>query len=232
MKLAVMQPYLFPYLGYFQLVAAVDKFVFYDDVNFIKNGWINRNRLILAGQVRYFTVPLAGASAFQPINQVVVQPDGVWRRKIAASLKQSYAKAPSFEPIYDLACGILFSAERHIGQLAQNSVKAVADYLGLATQFAASTDAYHNTKLRGAARVLDICRQEGAEDYYNLPGGTALYDPALFEQRSIRLHFLQPELKPYRQFADAFHPALSILDVLMFHDRLAARELLRTEARP
>ena len=73
MKLAIMQPYLFPYLGYFQLIAAVDKFVFYDDVNFIKNGWINRNRLLISGKVNYITIPLSGASSFLKINQVLVQ---------------------------------------------------------------------------------------------------------------------------------------------------------------
>ena len=72
MKLAIMQPYIFPYLGYFQLLNSVDHFVFYDDVNFIKGGWVNRNQLLINNQNKFFTVPLKKIISFTPINEVEI----------------------------------------------------------------------------------------------------------------------------------------------------------------
>ena len=100
MKLAIMQPYFLPYLGYFQLAARVDKFVFYDDVNFIKNGWINRNRLLVGGEARYFTIPLRDASSFARIADVGVQPAATWRRKMLDTVRQAYGRAPGFAELH------------------------------------------------------------------------------------------------------------------------------------
>lgn len=229
MKLAIMQPYLFPYIGYFQLMAAVDKFVFYDDVNFIKNGWINRNRLFLAGDVRYITIPLTSASSFLKINQIVVQSSDVWRKKISESIRHSYSKAPYFPSINNIICDVLSSGENKISNLAKNSVIAIADYLGLKTRFVMSSALYKNENLNGVARVLDICHEEKANQYYNLPGGKDLYDEKLFKLNGMDLCFIRPELKGYRQFSTDFHPGLSIIDVLMFNDRDIVREMLNTK---
>src|ERR1043165_6867498 len=117
-----MQPYLFPYLGYYQLAAAVDRFVFYDDVKFIKNGWINRNRLFLSGDVRYFTVPLLGASSTSSIAQVGVQPGEVWRRKILESIAQSYVQAPQLVPVMAVVSEVLGNPQTDsMGTLAKQS---------------------------------------------------------------------------------------------------------------
>lgn len=218
MRLAIMQPYFFPYLGYFQLLARVDRFVFYDDVNFIKNGWINRNRLLLSGEVRYFTVPLAGASPFVSISQVGIQPAAHWRRKMLESIRQSYAKAPCFEPVFQLVTGVLAGESAGIGELAKRSVTAVASYLGLPADFVWTSAAYANDTLAGSERVLDICGREGAHEYWNLPGGRELYDAASFAARGVELHFLEPHLPEYPQGGGGFQRGLSIVDVLMWNE--------------
>lgn len=226
MKLAIMQPYLFPYLGYFQLVRRVDRFVFYDDVNYINRGWVNRNRLSISGRTAWFTFPLSGASQHQKINEVQIQPDGAWRRKLLASVRHSYAKAPYFEQAYVLLADMVESPEPSLSIIARESVVTVARYLGLDTEFVCSTGRYGNEALRGPERVLDICRREGATEYHNLPGGTAMYSPEPFAAAGVALRFVQPELPAYRQSRLPFQPGLSILDVLMFNDRATTLRLL------
>lgn len=230
MKLAIMQPYLFPYLGYYKLLAQADKWVFYDDVNFIKNGWINRNRLYLAGAVRYITAPLANASSFARICDIDVQPGAAWRDKIRDSVRLSYAKAPHYRAVAAILDAVLAGADPRIGALAKHSVTAIAAYLDLRTEFVMSSAGYGNAELKGVERVLDICARERASDYLNLPGGRALYDPAVFRARGVELGFVEAELAPYPQFAPRFEPGLSMLDVLMFNDRQRARALLGVAA--
>ena len=227
MRLAIMQPYLFPYIGYFQLAASVDKFVFYDDVNFIKHGWINRNRLYLNGAVRYFTIPLSGASPFLKIRQIDVQPGALWKKKMLESVRHSYSKAPYFKAANDLLQATLDSGESSIAAIARTSVRAVCAYAGLGTQFIESSAIYGNDELSGAQRVLDICQREQASDYFNPPGGRALYSEDDFSAAGVKLHFVDPCLRAYRQFGGEFQPGLSILDALMFNDARAVRELVK-----
>jgi WbqC-like protein family len=227
MKLALMQPYLFPYIGYFQLLAQVDRFVFYDDVNFIKNGWINRNRLLLHGEPRYFTVPLRDASPFRKIRDVEVAAATGWRRTIRESIRHAYGKAAHFAAVAALVERVLETETTRIGELAKASVRAVVDHLGLGTELVDSSGRYGNESLSGAARVVDICRREGASDYYNAPGGRSLYDADEFARHGIALHFVAPEAIEYRQGGAAFVPGLSIIDVLMHNDAAQTRELLR-----
>lgn len=226
MKLAIMQPYLFPYIGYFQLVAAVDKFVFYDDVNFIKNGWINRNRLLLADEVRYITVPLHGASPFLKINEVAMQGNGPWQTKMLESLRHSYRKAPHFDQINKLFSEVIFSKWLNIAEMARHSVLLIARYLQLDTDFVMSSAVYGNAHLHGAERVIDICLKEQASRYYNLPGGRHLYDETVFAGHGIDLCFLETAIVPYRQGTPVFQPGLSMLDVLMFNDVASVQAML------
>ncbi|AOK45599.1 MULTISPECIES: WbqC family protein [Burkholderia] len=231
MKLAIMQPYLFPYVGYFQLAASVDAFVFYDDVNYIKNGWINRNRMLLDGRPHYFTVPLAGASPSQKIADVRIQPPERWRRKVLEALRHGYGKAPHYARVSELVGDVLCCATAHMSTLATRSVIEVCNYLGIDARFVMSSAGYGNDALKGAQRVLDICVRERAARYVNLPGGRTLYDDAAFAARGIALEFIEPNLEPYRQFGAEFVPGLSIIDVLMFNDATEARAMLMQEAR-
>ena len=226
MKLALMQPYLFPYIGYFQLLSQVDRFVFYDDVNFIKNGWINRNRLGLNGTPKYFTVPLNNASSFQKICDVAITSTGAWRRKLGESIRHAYSRAPHFAEVSTLVQRVFDTDTCHIGQLAKSSVRQVADYLDLSTEFVDSSAIYGNAGLHGAERVLDICQLEQASDYYNVPGGRALYESAAFTKHGVRLHFVEPLPFKYAQNGSEFLPSLSIIDVLMYNEPSRARGLL------
>ncbi|WP_250482929.1 WbqC family protein [Caballeronia sp. GaOx3] len=229
MRLAIMQPYFFPYIGYFQLVAAVDRFVFYDDVNYIKNGWINRNRVLAGAGDRYITVPLSGASPSAKIRDVPMQPREVWLRKMLESLRHTYAKAPHYARVSALVERSLSASTDHISTLASQTVVDVCQYLDIDTEFVATSTQYGNAELKSTDRVLDICAKERARVYVNLPGGRALYDEATFHSNDIELAFIQPNLSAYAQFEHAFRPGLSILDVLMFNTPDRVRAMLSTE---
>jgi hypothetical protein len=225
MKLVVMQPYFFPYLGYFQLLHACDTFVFYDDVNYIKNGWINRNRLLLDGKPHYFTVPLAGASPFEPIDETrfeAAQPR--WKRKMLETFRAAYRRAPNGDRTIALVEQALAADTDRIGELARRSVRSVLDLLGLRRDIRESSRAYGNGDLSGQERVLDICRRERASIYINAPGGRGLYEERAFRSAGIELRFLGSRLASYPQGEAAFVPGLSILDAIAWCDleRVAA----------
>lgn len=222
MKLAIMQPYLFPYLGYFQLLAAVDRFVVYDDVAYIKGGWVNRNRWLVGGKPAYFTVPVRDASSFRSIADTEVA-SGPWPRKLLATFRQEYGRAPYFPAAMALLERIVGLDEPSIGRRAVASVRAVAAHLGLTTDFVESSAGYGNADLRAAARVIDICRREGAVVYVNAIGGQALYNRDEFADRGIALRFLRSVPTAYQQFNETYVPGLSILDVIAYCSPQAIR---------
>lgn len=216
MKLVIMQPYFFPYLGYFQLLHAADRFVFYDDVNYIKNGWINRNRLLLRGQPHFFTVPLQGASPFAPIRETRFDAeDSRWRRKMIGTFQLAYKGAPYRAQGMQLVESVLQSANGSIADLARDSVVAVMRHLGLERSVQPSSIAYGNAHLRGEERVLDICRREGASMYINAPGGRGLYHRRAFDAQAVELRFLAGRLPAYEQDGPQFVAGLSIVDIVM-----------------
>lgn len=229
MKIAIMQPYFFPYAGYFSLISCVDKFVFYDDVSFIKNGWINRNRLLISGAVRYFTIPLCGASSNLKISEVVFQDKASWERKMLEGIRQSYAKAPFFKETFDLIREVLCVETNSISDVAKRSVRLTSERLGFSISFIDSSSSYNNSDLRGERRLIDICRKEGGSEYYNPVGGKKLYDPKDFLDANLKLSFVSGELKPYRQFDGGFQSGLSVLDMMMFNSYEACRELISEE---
>ncbi|WP_176314457.1 WbqC family protein [Burkholderia vietnamiensis] len=226
MRLAIMQPYLFPYLGYFQLAAAVDRFVFYDDVAFIKNGWINRNRILLSGCAHYLTVPLAGAGSSHRIGDVRMQPRERWLPRLRESLRHAYARAPYYPTVSALFERVVSYETDSIGDLAAHSVVEVCRFVGIGPEFVATSSGYGNDALKGQARVLDICARERARTYVNLPGRRNLYHRAAFAETGLELEFIEPGLPAYPQFGAAFVPGLSILDVLMFNHVDKVRAML------
>lgn len=223
-----MQPYFFPYLGYFQLIDAVDQFVFYDDVNFIKNGWINRNRLAGANLWHYFTVPLAGASSNLLIREVrFAADDWRWRRKMFARMSTDYRKAPFREVGLELLERTLTQDTDRISELAKKSILSVMSCLGITREVANSGVRYDNRDLSGTDRVIDICRIEAAQSYINLPGGRELYDRGKFLEAGIDLRFVEPNLLLYPQGEAPFQPGLSVLDALMWCGPEGTKKLLR-----
>ncbi|HEX8397609.1 MAG TPA: WbqC family protein [Pyrinomonadaceae bacterium] len=225
MKIAVMQPYLFPYIGYFQLLNAVDKFVVFDDVNFIKKGWINRNNILVNGQKYLFTVPLKDASQNKLIKEIEIA-EGDWQKKFLKTLSQSYKKAEFFDETFALIEKTVYSGESFIAKLILGSLLLLKDALGINTEIVPSSEIYNNRELKAQDRILDICKQEKASEYVNPAGGTELYDRRNFSENGVKLFFLKPQPFTYRQFGDEFVPHLSIIDVLMFNGAAGTRELL------
>lgn len=228
MKLGIMQPYLFPYLGYFQLISAVDVFVIYDDVAFIKQGWINRNQLLLHGRLHLFSVPLEGASSKRAIRDTALSLREYprWKDKFLKTVALAYSKAPRYEPTHELLTTVLDAAPGSIGELASRSILAVCQALALLTRIEPSSTIYENGNLHAQDRVLDICAREAATVYINASGGRKLYAKDAFAIRGVELRFLRSRLPPYPQFNHEFVRGLSILDVLMFNSPEAVRRMM------
>ena len=222
MKLALMQPYLFPYLGYFQLIRAVDAFVVYDDVNYIKGGWINRNYILANGDRQLITLPLQGASPNKLINQVEVGG----QHKILQSIRHAYGKAPQYSTVFPLIEDILMQSEKNLARFLDYQLWRICDYLGLHPKWHISSGLQKDNELRGQDKVLAICEKLGATHYINVPGGRSLYDQQSFAARGMQLSFIQPKAVSYRQFGKEFVPNLSIIDVMMFNDREQCAGLL------
>jgi hypothetical protein len=218
MNLVVMQPYLFPYLGYFQLIAAANRFVIYDDVNFIKGGWINRNQILIQGQPHMFTVPLSDPSPNRKICDIQLNVKTNWKSKFLQTISQSYSRAPYFVDAFSLVKRILDRPGiQSITDLVNVSLNEIIAYLALEVELVSSSKIYGNDQLRAQERIIDICQKEQASFYINASGGKELYDGASFEKAGFCLQFLQPELLPYPQIGKQteFIAGLSIIDVLM-----------------
>lgn len=224
-----MQPYIFPYLGYFQLINAVDKFVFYDDVNFIKGGWISRNHILLNGNKNLFTIPLKGASSFQTINETLIHSELYfkWKKKFLKSLEQSYKKAPYFDIVYSMILKNIDIKHTSIADLCINNIEQVANYLELKTVFELSSEKYSNTKnMERTERLISICKLNNATTYINPIGGKKLYHKDIFKKKNINLFFIQNQLPVYCQFNNDFIAGLSIIDVLMFNSKENVKKML------
>lgn len=226
MSIAIMQPYVFPYIGYFQLVNAVRKFIFLDDVMFIKGGWINRNNILVNRQVYQFTIPLEKVSQNVPINETRLYNQGQWKTKLLRTIEQAYCRAPMFEPVFTLIKSVFESQSEFISDLAHNSVIHTSRYLEIDVDFINSSAIYNNYDLKAEARIIDICLREHAKIYINPIGGRSLYNSNNFEQHGIDLQFLNPRHLKYSQFGSAFYPSLSIIDVLMFNTKEKCCEYL------
>ncbi|MEO5569300.1 MAG: WbqC family protein [Bacteroidia bacterium] len=228
-KIAIMQPYIFPFIGYFQLINAVDKFIIYDDVNFIKQGWINRNNILVNGKSFSFSIPLHDISSFRLINETEVNEKLYlnWVNKFMKTIELNYAKAPYLQNIFNLIRSVFLSGENKISRIAGLSINKVCNYLQLPITIINTSAVYNNAHLKNFERVLDICKIEEADTYVNASGGQKLYKKEKFKEQSINLFFIKPISKKYLQFKNEFVPFLSIIDVLMFNSIEETRELLK-----
>lgn len=223
MKLGIMQPYFFPYLGYWQLLANVDKYVVYDDVTYIKGGWINRNNFLVNGQKNLLTMQLEKASSYTLIKDIVIKDDFA---KFLKTIEMGYKKAPFFEAVFSLLKEICQYPDRMLGRFLFNSHIKICDYLGIDTELILSSSFGKNTELKGKDKVISICKQLGADEYINAIGGQVLYDKKEFAENGIRLNFLQANLRAYRQFKNEFVAGLSIIDIMMFNSKDEIKEML------
>jgi hypothetical protein len=222
-RVGIMQPYLFAYLGYYQLIKMVDEYIVYDDVQYKKGGWINRNCLLINGQRRMFTIKLRSASPHLMINQVDLLDNFSRFMKTIAS---AYGRAPQYKRVHCLLSKICEFPSTNLALFIDNSQRMIGSYLGIDTFFIRSSTLTKNNSLKGQEKVLEICAQREASEYINAIGGQVLYDPDEFAKHNIRLQFLKPNLIPYKQFNNEFVPSLSIIDVLMFNSVETVNEML------
>lgn len=226
MKLGIMQPYFFPYIGYWQLMNAVDKYVIYDDVNFIKGGWINRNRILVNGKPQYFNVQMKGASPFKLINEVEVNNSEISVNKNLKTIYMAYHKAPYFSKVNLLIEKILKNQTQNLSEYVINSIKSIAEYLNIKTEIIISSKISKNNELKNQDKVIDICKKLNATDYYNAIGGMDLYSFYEFKKNGINLSFLKTNDICYEQFNNEFVSNLSIIDVMMFNSKDKIKEML------
>jgi len=214
MKIGIMQPYFFPYIGYFQLINAVDKFVIYDDVNYIKQGWINRNRILLNGKDHLFTLNLVGASSFKLINEIEISNN---INKLLKTIYQEYSKAPFFIKSFPIIEDIFTFNDTNLGRFLENSIRRLCDYFHINTEILVSSKIEKQQKLEGQEKIIDICKRLNANEYINAIGGQELYSKNIFNQNEIKLSFIKSKPTEYKQFNNEFVSWLSIIDLMMFN---------------
>ena len=227
MKIAIMQPYIFPYIGYFQLINAVEMFVVHDDVQYIQRGWINRNRILMNEKDLLFTLPVRKAAVETPINEIFFA-EGIQKEKakILSQIQNSYRKAPYFREVFLLIEQILKDSEENISVYTTNQLQQICAFLEIKTPFVLSSDLAKNNNLKGEERVIEINKVLNATHYINPIGGVELYHQKHFEEANLKLNFIKTRSTKYAQFGNEFIPFLSIIDVMMFNSVAEIKVLL------
>jgi hypothetical protein len=226
MKIAIMQPYFLPYIGYFQLINAVDNFIILDDVSYINRGWINRNQILINGKVQIFTLPLIDASQNKHIAEIELVEDFRWKKKLLKTIEYNYKKAPYFKDVYPLLESIISLNELNLSSYIHNSLLQICNYLDINTTLVSTSSKYENGHLKAADKILDICLQEKAQIYINPIGGYELYDKQMFKEKTVQLNFIKTEKIEYKQYNNEFVPGLSIVDMLMFNSEEQTQSFL------
>ena len=227
MRLAIMQPYFFPYIGYFQLIKECDVFVWLDDAQYTKRGWINRNRILLRGDAHDFVFSVnKGAQALAINDRWYSASFQVEANALLKTLQMAYRKAPMYEPVRDLVTRLLSSEDRNVATFNCSTLEALCAHLDIAPVFVRSSQLSGVSGLRGEERIIGIAKMLGGGRYVNPIGGTSLYSSERFARAGLTLNFMESGEIKYKQLGDTFVPRLSIIDVLMFADPAVERELL------
>ena len=224
MKLGIMQPYFMPYIGYFQLMKAVDKYVVYDDVNYIKGGWANRNHILINGEKEMFTVTLQKASQNKLFNEIVIGDDF---KKLMKTLQMNYSRAINFDQTMVLMERIISIPNKQLAVFIANSFREILSYLSVETEILMSSEIPKDNSLRGKDKIIQICEILGADTYYNAVGGKNLYDQEEFREHGITLNFVDSLPQVYSQLhTREFVSGLSMIDVLMNNTKDEVNRLL------
>lgn len=226
MKVAVMQPYFFPYIGYWQLVAGVDKFVIFDDVNYINRGWINRNKILVNGEGKYINILMKGASQNKLINEIELFEEEDWRSKVLQMIRNSYKKAPYFQEVFPVIEKAICLQYSNLAEYLKETIRVVCGYLDIETEILVSSEIEKDISLKGQDKILAICKELDADTYINPIGGVELYSKEMFVQNGMELFFIQANDISYEQFGDTFVPWLSIIDIMMFNDKEKVKQML------
>lgn len=223
----IMQPYFMPYIGYWQLLNCVDTFVIYDNIEFEKNGWIRRNRILVNNEPKMISLPLKKDSDYLDVVQRYLADDfHIQGDKILRQVQSAYRKAPHYDEVMEVLDRIFKYNSKNLFEFIYNSVREVTNYLGIQTKIVVSSNINIDPLLKCQDKVIAICKELGASDYINPIGGKELYSYTQFDNVNIKLHFLKSNLSKYKQWGDEFVPSLSIIDVMMFNSREQIREML------
>lgn len=216
MKLAIMQPYFLPYIGYFQLIAAVDQFVVYDNIKYTKKGWINRNRFLQNSKDAMFSLPLKKDSDALNVCERELASD-FDRARLLNQLNGAYRRAPYFEQTFSLIERIVRYPEQNLFFFLHNAIAQVCAHLGITTKIIISSEVAIDHDLQAQDKVLALCDALGGTTYVNAIGGVTLYSKQVFSDRGLELNFIKSLPFEYDQYGDPFVPGLSIIDVMMFN---------------
>jgi hypothetical protein len=225
---AIMQPYFMPYIGYFQLIAAVGVFIAYDDIKYTKKGWINRNRILRNGQAAWISLPLKHDSDFLDIRDRELAAD-FKPEKLLNQVAAAYRRAPHFAETFVLVERVVRHEDRNLFRFIEHSIERTCDHLGIATARRRSSDLAFDHRPRNQEGVLALCEAVGAVAYVNAIGGLELYSREDFRARGIELRFLRSRPLEYPQLGLPFVPSLSIIDVMMFNPIALVREWVKTD---
>lgn len=215
-KVGIMQPYFFPYIGYFQLIEFVDLFIVYDNIKYTKKGWINRNRMLLNGKDVMFSLPLKKDSDYTNVCDRELATD-FNRGKLVNQFKGAYLHAPYFKQTLDLVERIVKHKEQNLFRYLHHSLKNTCEHLGIKTEIKISSSIRIDHEMKNQDKVLALCEAVGASTYVNPIGGINLYSREKFHQKGVVLKFFQTKPFEYSQFGNSFVPSLSIIDVMMFN---------------
>ena len=224
-SVAIMQPYFFPYLGYFQLMAATDLFIIYDNIKYTKKGWINRNRFLQGGRDALFSLPLKADSDFRDVCERELAEDFNPDRFLAR-IGDAYRRAPYFAETFRLIEQVVRHPDRNLFGFIHHSIVRTCEHLGIVTGIRVSSTIDIDHGLKSQDKVLALFHAVAANTYINAIGGTELYAREDFAARGIALKFLESRPIEYSQFGGEFVPRLSIIDVMMFKPKAAVADLL------
>ncbi len=230
LAVAVMQPYFFPYIGYFQLINSVDLFVSFDDVNFIKKGWIHRNRILLNGVDHQISLPIQKMSQNKKINESFIFEAKKEKKALVNLIIDAYKKkAPYFDENFEVIRDLILSDEENIAIYNTSNLKNLSRYLGIATKFVYSSEVAQDVALTGQDKIINLVKHFKGDTYVNASGGKDLYDKGMFSAANIDLRFVPSRPLCYSQGASEFVSNLSVIDVLMYAGKAKLIEVLKVE---
>lgn len=217
MRVAITQPYLFPYIAWYQVINACDAFVISDDVQYTRSGYINRNQILMNGRPLRFGVPLRGASHTEVIGERRIHDWG-WARELLRGMRHAYRGAPHFDEVYPMIEGILAEPVDLLIDLLERAIVVTARHLGLGQRIVRASSVQARVGLRKADRVLATAKALGARCYLQRDTEAArqMYRHEFFLAEGIVLKFVRVGLLPYAQRGvKEFLPGLSLIDFLM-----------------
>ena len=226
-RVAINQPYFFPYIGYFQLINLVDEFVIYDNIQYTKKGWINRNRILMNGKDQLITLPIKKDSDYlDVVDRKLADSWDNEKNKMMNIIKSSYVKAPHFPEVYELIQRCLNNNKENLFEFIFDSLKFINEYLDIKTKITISSTINIDHSLKSQDKVITICKSQEATTYINAIGGQELYSKDIFKQNGLNLNFIKADKIQYNQFKNEFIPYLSIIDNMMFNSKEQIKEYL------